>query len=91
MPLTGAVIHPPVTSKDSLESDFPTECCQLGPWESDILLDLSQALQWHFRVGATQIPAPLVPVGRKDTACGISKTSSAPGEARCPQQSLCQQ
>lgn len=34
---------------------------QLRPWESDPLLDLSQAQQWHFGVGATQIPASFVP------------------------------
>ena len=34
---------------------------QLRPWESDPPLDLSQAQQWHFGVGAAQIPASLVP------------------------------
>lgn len=34
---------------------------QLGPWESDPLLDPSQDQQWHFRISATQIPASLVP------------------------------
>lgn len=34
---------------------------QLGPRESDPLLDLSQTQQWHFRGGAAQIPASLLP------------------------------
>lgn len=81
---------PPVTSKDSLESDFPTQCCQLGPGQSDPCLDLRQARQWPFSVGASQILALLVPQHAQGHCPWHSKTSSAPGEACCPPQSCCQ-
>lgn len=63
---------------------------QLGPWESDPLLDLSQNQQWHFRVGATQILASLVPKVHKETSHGISETGPATGEACCSQKLCCQ-
>lgn len=86
----GAVMCPPVTSKDSQESDFPTASCQLGPWEYDTPLDLSQALPWHFRVGATQIPPSLVPQSMQGHCPWHFKDQLCCWEACCPWESDCQ-
>ena len=53
---------------------------QLGPWESDLLLDPSQDQQWHFRVGATQILASLCPSVHKNTTYRGFKDQLCPWE-----------
>lgn len=66
------------------------QTCQLGPWESDPLLDCPQDWQWHFRVGTTQIPASLVPPYAWGHLPWHFKAQLCSWGACCPQNSCCQ-
>lgn len=78
-----------MTSKDSQESDFPTDppAGALGIWSTlGSFTGSAVAFQRRRHSDPCLTWAPM----HKDTTYGISKTSSAPGEAFHPQESCCQ-